>query len=66
MGISVEEADRLSYWKFTALRHAWNEKHKPADNDPLGGEPVELPTEDAVRAAQAELYELGIAGKAPN
>jgi hypothetical protein len=63
-GIPPSEAKRLTYWEFTAMRHEWNERHKsPADRE---NEAVEPPTLETVRAAQAELYELGIAGKAPN
>lgn len=64
MGIGPREADRLTYWQYTALRHEWNERHKTPDAE--GGEPVEPPTVETVRAAQAELFELGIAGRAPN
>jgi len=43
------------------MRYTWNERHKPAD---VKGDPVEPPTEEFVRAAQAELAELGISGAA--
>lgn len=56
------DAKRLTYWEFTALRHGWNELHRTGDDN----DPVDLPDESFVREAQAELYELGIAGKAPN
>jgi hypothetical protein len=61
-GIQPSEAKRLTYWEFTRMRHEWNERHK-SDDDEAGTEP---PDEDFVRAAQAELIELGIAGKAVN
>lgn len=57
-GLAPSEAKRLTYWEFTALRFAWNERHKA---EPDGGA-VEPPTADFVRARQAELAELGIAG----
>lgn len=59
MGVPPSEAGRLTYWQFTAMRAIWNERH--ADNEP-GGEPVEPPSEEFVRARQAELSELGISG----
>lgn len=63
-GIQPSEAKRLTYWEFTAMRHTWNARHKrPGDDDGL---PLPLPGEDDVREAQAELYELGIAGRSPN
>lgn len=58
-GIQPSEAKRLSYWEFTAMRHEWDLRHDRADDDK-----VEPPSVEHVRAAQAELYELGIAGKA--
>lgn len=62
-GIAPADAKRLTYWEYTALRHVWNERHRPPDDD---GEPVAPPDENYVREAQAELRELGIAGKAVN
>jgi hypothetical protein len=41
------------------MRHGHEQRHKTDDID---GEPVEPPTEDQVRAAQAELAALGISG----
>jgi hypothetical protein len=58
MGIPPDVADRLSYLKFTALRHTWNVRHKVGDDDD-----VKPPSADFVRARQAELAELGISGK---
>lgn len=63
-GIPPSEALKLDLWDYTALRTIWNDRHRPADGD--DGEPVEPPTEEYVRQAQAELYELGIAGREPN
>ena len=57
-GIPPSEAKALTYWEYTALRHEWNERHK-SEGDL---EPVEAPTEEFVRARQAELAELGISG----
>lgn len=63
-GILPSEAKRLTYWEFTAMRHTWNERYKkPGDDD---GEPMTPPTEQEVREAQAELHELGIAGRSPS
>lgn len=59
MGIGPDQAKRLTYWEFTALRHGWNERHKSPDDE--GGE-VEKPSADFVRERQAELANLGIAG----
>lgn len=61
-GIPPSETKRLTYWEFTAMRHQWNERHKRDGDD----DPAEPPSEDFVREAQAELIELGIAGRAPN
>lgn len=44
------------------MRQIWNKRHERPDAD----DELEPPTAEQVRAAQAELYELGIAGKAPN
>jgi hypothetical protein len=59
MGIPPDQARRLTYWEFTAMRHEWNERHKIDGDD---GEPVEPPSEDFVRQRQAELAALGISG----
>lgn len=59
MGVGPSEAKRLTYWEFTAMRHEWGERHKSPDDQ---GDPVEPPSEEFVRARQAELQELGIAG----
>jgi hypothetical protein len=61
-GIPPSEAKRLTYWEFTAMRHVWNARHENPDAD----DTVEPPTVEQVRAAQAELTELGIAGRAIN
>lgn len=61
-GIQPSEAKRLGYWEFTAMRHHWQEHYKRDDDS----EPVEAPSEEFVREAQAELVELGIAGRAVN
>lgn len=58
MGIDPGDAGRLTYWQYTAMRHVWNERHRSTD-DPDND--IELPTEDFVRARQAELARLGIA-----
>lgn len=63
MGVGPAEAKRLTYWEFTALRHEWAERHKVDGDDQ--GEPVEAPTEEFVRARQAELASLGISGSVP-
>lgn len=60
MGVSPEQARRLTYWEYTALRHGWNERHKAEGDE--GGEPAEHPTAEFVRQRQAELFEVGIAG----
>ena len=60
MGIQPAEAKRLTYWEFTALRHEWNDRHKQPDEN--GGDAVEPPTVEFVRARQAELAALGISG----
>lgn len=59
MGCPPSEAKRLTLWEFTAMRYWWNERHTTKDDD---GAPVEPPSEDFVRQAQAELSELGISG----
>ncbi len=59
-GVQPSEAKRLTYWEFTAMRYQWNLKHEREGDEDSG--PIELPTEEFVRAAQAELRELGIAG----
>ncbi len=64
MHIGPTEALTLDLHDYTAMRTIWSDKHAPADGD--DGEPVDPPDEDYVRAAQAELYELGIAGKGLN
>lgn len=58
-GIQPSEAKRLTYWEFTAMRYHWNAAHH-VDNP---NEPVEPPSEETVREAQAELRELGISGR---
>lgn len=58
MGIPPSEAKRLTYWEFTAMRHGWNERHKP----PAEAGEVEAPSVEFVRARQAELHALGISG----
>lgn len=60
MGVAPDQARRLSYWEYTALRYGWNERHK----NPEDGEPVERPTADFVRQRQQELFDEGIAGTA--
>lgn len=57
-GLQPDAAKRLTYWEFTAMRYHWNLRHERDDPN----EPVELPDADFVRARQAELGELGIAG----
>lgn len=44
------------------MRHEWNDRHKRDDNS----DPVEPPSEEFVREAQAELVELGISGRKPS
>ena len=61
-GIPPSDATRLTNWEFTAMRHDWNARHESPDD----ADAVEPPTVEQVRAAQAELVELGIAGKALN
>jgi hypothetical protein len=63
MNLGKADADRLTLYEFTAMRTIWNDRHKPDDPE---GEPVEPPSAEAVKAAQAELYELGIAGRSSN
>jgi len=57
MNVPPDQARRLTYWEYTAMRATWNARH---DADP--NEPAELPDEDFVRQRQAELAELGISG----
>lgn len=59
MGIPPDQARRLTYWEFTAMRWGWEKRHRVEGDD----EPVELPTEDFVRQRQRELAELGISGR---
>lgn len=59
MGVSVADANRLTYWQYTAMRHVWNERHRSTDDS---GGAIETPTEDFVRERHAELARLGIAG----
>lgn len=58
MNVPPDEARRMTYWEFTAMRATWNERHAVDD----ANEPAELPDEDFVRRRQAELSELGISG----
>lgn len=61
MGVPPDQADRLPYWKFTALRSEWNDRHETDDEDT----PAELPSEEYVRERQAELAdELAIDNRA--
>jgi hypothetical protein len=60
MGVPPEQAQRLTYWQYTAMRAVWNERHRRPDGD--DGSPVQPPDEDFVRQRQAELAELGISG----
>jgi hypothetical protein len=62
-GIPLSEAKRLPYYEFTALRWEWNERHKRDGDD---NDDIAPPDPAVVRAAQAELYELGIAGRKPS
>ncbi len=62
-GVQPSEAKRLTYWEFTAMRSQWNERHQRDDDK---GGPVEPPSEEFVRMAQAELAELGISGRGVN
>ncbi len=59
MGIPPDQARRLTYWEFTAMRWGWEQRHKIDGDD---GEPAEIPSEDFVRDAQRELLEMGAAG----
>lgn len=59
MGVPPDQAKRLTYWEFTAMRATWNARHASDDDSQ---EPVELPSEDFVRQRQRELAELGISG----
>lgn len=61
MGIPPDQARRLTYWEYTALRHGWEVRHPAPDGS--DDEPVELPDEDYVRQRQAELAALGISGE---
>ncbi len=63
-GIPPEQAGRLTLWQYQAMRWNWNDRHKVETDDGDDGEPVEPPSEEFVRQRQAELYELGVAGKA--
>ena len=58
-GIPKSEADKLTYWQFTALRHEWEKRHR-SEKD----EPMPLPDPEFVRQRQEELLALGIVGKA--
>lgn len=58
MGVPPDQAKRLTYWEFTAMRATWNARHASEDEQ----ESVELPSEDFVRERQRELAELGISG----
>ena len=59
-GIPPSDAKRLTSSK--AFPIVWNARHESPDD----ADAVEPPTVEQVRAAQAELVELGIAGKALN
>ena len=61
MGVPPDQARRLTYWEYTALRHGWNERHKVEGDE---SEPVDPPSVEMVRARQRELFDLGIAGNA--
>jgi len=57
MGIGHEEARRMSFWDFTAMRWHWNERHKSDDDS----DPVEAPDADYVADRRAMLEARGIA-----
>lgn len=59
MGVPPDQARRLTYWEFTAMRHVWNDRHRDPDAPQDDGEPIELPTVEFVRARQAELAAEG-------
>jgi hypothetical protein len=59
MHVPPDQARRLTYWQFTALRYEWNARHRQDGDD---GSPVEPPSEEFVRERQRELAEMGIAG----
>lgn len=59
-GIGPEEAGRMTYWQYTAMRHVWNERHRLEGDDDTA---IELPDVEFVRERQKELARLGITGK---
>lgn len=58
-GIGPEEAGRMTYWQYTALRHVWNERHR-LDDSP--DDDIEAPTPEFVRERMAMLEAAGISG----
>ena len=58
MGIGPAEARELSYWEYSALLQAWNERHDPE------GAAGPVPADAFVAARQARLAERGIAAAA--
>ncbi len=59
-GIGPEEAGRMTYWQYTAMRHVWNARHRSPDES--DDEDIELPTVDYVRERMAMLEAAGISG----
>jgi hypothetical protein len=59
MGVSQEEAKRLSYWEYQALLWNWNERHRTGDED----DDIEAPSAEFVEHRRILLEERGI-GKA--
>lgn len=58
MNMGPADAERLTYWQFTAMRHIWNERHKSADDD----DDIEPPDLDFVKMRHEALIDAGIAG----
>lgn len=59
MGIGPTDAGRLTYWQYTAMRHVWNERHRPADEV---DDEIEAPEVDFVLERWARLEAAGISG----
>jgi hypothetical protein len=55
MGVSISEAEDLTWWKYQALLWNWNDRHKTEDV-----EEVEAPDMDAVMLHFARLERSGL------
>lgn len=57
-GIGPEEAGRMTYWQYTAMRHVWNERQRLDD----GPDDDNVPDVEFVRERMEMLARAGISG----